>query len=232
MPGDTARLAGQAKTYTHHPSCVLKGSVCEPSKNQSSRFWQLTPKVLRVKEHSSEKWTINELGYSVTQLKSILCTRHSKWHLGTRWKTFLLVLNSKQQPLIKASFLLPSPSLQDEQFLLCLTWHTELTVKWSLLFSVPLMHSNVLCQQQLFDKVPKGLKTTDSVHANRREVSLFLQPCTHQKGQWHVLKEIGLILWFSRRIGALTQTAFTKPPCGCDTGTTWAHISTYSLQPS
>lgn len=74
-------------------------------------------------------------------------------------------------------------------------------------------------------------KTADSVHANRREESLLLQPCTHQKGQWHVGKEIGLIRWFSRT-GALTQTQLShSPPVGVIQALP-EHVSTYFLQPS
>lgn len=154
-PRDTARLTRQSKIRMHHPSCMFKASVCESSIIPSSKFWQQVISYQRCYEwrsRASKNKSLMTWGVLLCNSRAY-CLPGIQWHLGMRWKTCLL---AHQTTTKRASFrhLLP---LWDGQFLLFLTWHKVLKVRWSLPFSLLLTHSNGLCQQQLFDKLPKGL---------------------------------------------------------------------------
>lgn len=139
------------------------------------------------------------------QLQSTLLT----WHPVTPWNemkdVFASAPNNHQE-----SFLPPPPSLMGWAIpaFLDMTQSTKSEMISPVLFAADakqwFMSTAVIWQ------AAQRFTPTDNVYANWRDVSLHLQSCTHQDGQWHIVKEISLILGFCTRIGVLTQTLLSQ----------------------
>lgn len=147
----------------------------------------------------------------------MLCTWY-QWRLGTRWKTFLSTLNSKDL-LKRASFCYLLP-LQDEQFLCLLKQYELLTESCPVLYAADtqqwFMSTAVIWQ------LAQRFKPTNTAYANWIDVSLLLHHAHIRRAVTYCQRDQPDPGIFQRPVCSLRLLPQSLP-YEHDTATLWTH---------